>query len=402
MIGFTLKYLRLNAKISLRDLAQKVKKSHTYLARVESGDLNPSTDILATLSDIYGVTLHDGVVDQATWSQKIEWLHHNLLNADFAAVHAQHEVLKAQASDFEGSSLHGEYIFFDWVMEVFLSMGITDRMVNPHKLAGVLWEETSFPLRFLLLMALAKYFFHRWELNDALMWLEKATSVTQHPHDQAWITLEQASIEVHRFARHAALEKLFRARETFGYFNTYKRMAEADIKIDLYHARQINEDVIDYPSLHAKAQTFLLDVTDSEVRMIEGLRAQHLGDYDRAKKNLLALDLTHPQHYFNACMVLYLSGDREALNERLQKRPTTYVMPVVFTYGLEFLTHTVQNEPKRAENALKKYLKEGLKHRLYGETRRAQFELTKLYENTRRYKSALEIIESVTQAILNA
>jgi len=48
-MGLTLKYLRIKFQYSLRTLAQKVNRSHTYLARVESGDLSATEDLLTRL-----------------------------------------------------------------------------------------------------------------------------------------------------------------------------------------------------------------------------------------------------------------------------------------------------------------------------------------------------------------
>ena len=48
----------------------------------------------------------------------------------------------------------------------------------------------------------------------------------------------------------------------------------------------------------------------------------------------------------------------------MNERPNVYVMPVVFEYGLEVLKATFEKNPTISERALKKYLKEGLNHRL--------------------------------------
>ncbi len=402
LLGLTLKYLRLKSHTSLRQLALDVGKSHTYLARVESGDLEASDELLKTLASLYDIALHREPVEASSWLETVEAIHQLLLNAHHDELLNLKEKLILQSSDYEGSRLYGEYALLMWAMDVFSNAAIKEPSIAGEYLAQALWKEVTHPLNFILLMALSKYSFHLWKLNDALMWLEKANEVTQHPHDKAWIKLEKANIGSHRFARQTALDHFQNARQTFGFFNNYKRMAEADIKRDLYHRRQIHSDNVDYSTLKAKAETFLLNDVISEVQMIEGLRAQHLGDFDRAIPLLHALDLTHPQHYFNAAMVLFLAGHLDHLNEMLKKFPRVYVMPVVFEYGIEFLKATFEKDPKISERALKKYLKEGLKHRLYGETRRAQFELAKIYEKTRRYKDAAEVMESITQTILKA
>ncbi len=402
LLGLTLKYLRLKTHISLRQLAQEVGKSHTYLARVESGDLEASDDILKKLSSLYNLALHREPAEASAWFETVESVHQLLLNAHGDALMTLKEKLTLQASDYKGSRLYGEYALLMWAIDVFTDAGIKESSMMDDYLAQALWNEVSHPLNFVLLMALSKYYFHLWKMSDALIWLEKANELTQHPHDKAWIKLSQANIESHRFARQTALDHFQNARQTFGFFNTYKRMAEVDIKLDLYHRRQIHRDTVDYPPLKAKAKTFLLNDVLSEIQMIEGLRAQHLGHFDQAVELLHGLDLTHPQHYFNASMVLYLAGDHEGLKTMLEARPNHYVMPVVFEYGLEFLLATLDEDPSFSEKALKKYLKEGLKHRLYGETRRAQYELAKIYEKTRRYKDAVAVMESITQTILKA
>ncbi len=402
-MGLTLKYLRIKFQYSLRTLAQKVNRSHTYLARVESGDLSATEDLLTRLGEIYGLRLTPQPADISAWFDTLETVHQALLNADTEQIHTVNQELTRQASDFHGSSVTGEYALLMWVLNVFAEPALKQESLDAVYWVKEIGSLASHPLNFLVWMGLSKVAFHAWHLNAALNRLDQAAHVSQHPHDRAWIFLEKANIRVHRFARQTALEDYQKAKETFGYFNNYKRRAEADIKYDLYHRRQIHQDTVDYEALKARAQTFLLQDVLAEVLMIEGLRAQHLENFDHAKACLHALDLTHPQHYFNACMVLYLEGDEDALKGLLRKRPNTYVMPRVFAHALDFLNAKTKNAPlKVQEKALKHYLHEGLKEKLYGETRRAQYELAKLYETHRRYKDAVHMIESITETILNA
>lgn len=58
MFGEFLKQLRIDRKMTLRDVEEKAQISNAYLSQVESGERSvPSMKILAKLAEVYGVPL---------------------------------------------------------------------------------------------------------------------------------------------------------------------------------------------------------------------------------------------------------------------------------------------------------------------------------------------------------
>lgn len=58
-LGPYLKELRLRAQMSLRGVSGRTGISNSYLSQVETGQRRPGTDVLARLSQVYGVRARD-------------------------------------------------------------------------------------------------------------------------------------------------------------------------------------------------------------------------------------------------------------------------------------------------------------------------------------------------------
>ena len=402
-LGTSLHFLRILKAKSLRDVAEILGRSHTFLARVENGELSISQDDLTRLNQVYGTSLRLAVSHNDGWHEWIEAVYQDFLNGDLNAFYGHQATLQSYAQRVLDGPLHFQYHAMHWVLCVMTRSANTVRVLKMEPVFSKLTEKTRGPLGFLLRMTLFRVAYRTWQLKSANAWLDDAVKIVAHPHLKAVIQLQKAEIGFHRYNRQGALKVNKEAHQTFGFFNNVLRRAEAEIRSELYKKRQLKSDEVDYASLKDKAKTFLLPNLYDEIVVTEGLRAQHLGFLDRATHLLGRLPAAHPQYYFYQAMNYHVRADYHALTDHLKTPPKDYVIPVVFQHGLEFLKAVVEaSQPDVIERHLLAYLDAALDQQLYGETRWAQLELSKLYEQTRRYKAATQMVEKITNTIMQA
>ena len=73
-IGAALRRIRLGRGLTLRDLSQQSRISIPYLSEIERGRKEPSSEILATICRVFGMTLVDlvdAVSDEARLSEPL-------------------------------------------------------------------------------------------------------------------------------------------------------------------------------------------------------------------------------------------------------------------------------------------------------------------------------------------
>lgn len=402
-LGMSLHFLRILKAHSLRDVADLIGRSHTFLARVENGELTISWDDLARLNQLYETPLRLATPHSDGWYEWIEAVYQDFLNGDLNAFNGHEKTLQSFAPTVSNSPLHFEYHAMHWVLNVATTPANTLTVLELEPVFAKLTDKTSGPIGFLVRMALSRVAFRKWQLNTANAWLDDAFRNVAHPHLKAVIQLHKAEIGFHRYNRQGALKVNEEAHQTFGFFNNLLRRAEAEIRSELYKKRQLKSDEVDYRSLKDKAETFHLPSLYDEVVMVEGLRAQHLGFLERATHLLGRLSSEHPQYYYYQAMNYYVRTDTQALSTHLKTLPKDYVIPSIFRHGLDFLKAVVaQSNPDVIERHLLAYLNASLFQQLYGETRWAQLELSKLYEQTRRYKAATQMVEKITNTIMQA
>lgn len=400
-LGLTFRYVRMKHSLSLRDAAKKMGKSHTFLARVESGNLSLSDHGLDMLNALYGTQIHGYSPINFEWITWVDSVLQTFLNGDFLSLQTKKSELVRWQKAAEQSPLYVHYDILMWVIDVHLEPANLEKNLKKKALFVPLFPKLQGSIAWLAYMTLFRIAFYSWKLNDALAYLEQARSITSHPHYKAVIDLGQAEMKFHQYNRPSALRINYRARETFGYFNNYLRRALAEVRGELYRNRQIHFDAVDYVSLKSKAITFQLPELIQEVQLIHALRALYLKRFDDAIALLKTLNQENPQIYFYTAMAYHQREDLEGLNTHLNRFQTHYVVPQIFAHGLAYLKAVATHQdPSVIQTHLNAYLDHALAEKIYGETRWAEREFRKLYEKNRQYKALTAVFERITETIM--
>lgn len=76
MIGDKIRSLRTERKDSLRDLGEKVGKTHGYMGKVERGEIRPNTDLLKAIAKVYDMptSYFFGEVPAELKELDVEWI----------------------------------------------------------------------------------------------------------------------------------------------------------------------------------------------------------------------------------------------------------------------------------------------------------------------------------------
>lgn len=400
--GYSFKYQRISHQLSLRDLAQQLGVSHTLIANLEKGIMQPTDDLIAKYHAFFKLPIEN---DETFYGHIYDCLIKTfdaILFHDFQELEVKKETLvlmKEQAYQ-KGLKFHWDLCFFIIHSHHYLEVLNLDPKLAEH--LAKMGEDLNPFLRFLLDVTLALYDRYHFRLTASKKRLERLASGYLNPHHKALVKDRLSDLYYHTFDRSKAIKYGAEAIQTYQVFHNTNRAILTEIKISLYGKRQHTfEKDLPYQHLIDQANVYKLYEVIHDISYVWALRVFRFQRFQEAKNILRTLDLSHPQFYHYYVIVLFGSNDIETLKDFLKNQPLKAPHIEVFKPSIEYIkAYLNKKEDDVLERYLIQYLKATIKEELYGESRWAENLLNDFYIERRRYKEATHLKESLIELIL--
>lgn len=400
-IGYSLRYERLKANLSLRMLAEKCKVSHTVIANTEKGKSPLSPALSGCFKMLFDWTFKE---DQETFDllQEIIQMSINAVlfhdENDLKNIHhtlSVTERFKMSGLLFVRDLIHHIVLIHDYqeVHHVGLSqMEVYEKML----------DDLPASLQFLLNLSLALYDRYHFKLSKAKKRLMNLSNTYLNPHHKALVYDRLSDVFYHTFDRSKAIQHASQANQIYQTFHNTNRAVLSEIKMQLYGKRQHQKETeLAYQQWIDQAKIYKLTEVINDIHYVHALRVFRFNRFDEAIYLLQNLDLSHPQFYHYYVIVLFGSKRFKALKNFFKEQPLSAPMIEAFSPAVNYVkAYLDEADDKVLEAELNHYLEISLKEELYGESRWAETLWMDYLLSRRRYKEATLLKERLIDLIL--
>lgn len=401
-IGQTFKYLRITQRLSLRDLADRLGVSHTFIANIEKGDVQPSVSILEKYEKHFQLTF---TFDEDTFISLYQILNEvfdSILFHNFSELVSQREALVSHQEVMTKAGLS-----FYWELALFIIDAHDYQAVleiRPEKAAELekFNDDLNPFLNFVFTISIAIYERYHFHLSKAKTRLEAMLENYLNPHHKAIVKDRLSDLYYHTFDRSKAIKYASEAIQTYQTFHNVNRSILSEIKKNLYGKRQHQSEVdLPYQGFIEQAKIYKLNEVIHDISYVWALRIFRFHKYEEARNILETLDLSYPPFYHYYVIILFGSKDYDRLNHFLKTQPLKESSIKVFRPAIEYVKAVLENAADEVlEQHLIEYLNLAIKEELYGETRWAETLFNDFYMERRRYKDATLLKERLIKLIL--
>lgn len=400
-IGYSLRYERLKANLSLRMLAEKCKVSHTVIANTEKG----KTPLSAALSRCFE-TLFDWTFTEDLAS--FDFLQEAIQKSLNAVLFHDENVLKNiqftlnDTVRFKKSGL-------SFVRDLIHHIGLIHDYQDVHHVAlsqiqifEKMLDDLPPSLQFLLHLSIALYDRYHFKLSQAKKRLMNLSNTYLNPHHKALVYDRLSDVYYHTFDRSKAIQHASEANQIYQTFHNTNRAVLSEIKMQLYGKRQHQKETeLAYQQWIEQAQIYKLTEVINDIHYVHALRVFRFNRFDEAIHLLQKLDLSHPQFYHYYVIVLFGSKRYKALKTFFKVQRLSAPMIEAFSPSVNYVkAYLDEADDKVLESELNHYLEITLKEELYGESRWAETLWMDYLLSRRRYKEATLLKERLIDLIL--
>jgi transcriptional regulator with XRE-family HTH domain len=400
-IGYSLRYERLKANLSLRALAQKCEVSHTVIANTEKGKAPLTASLSRCFEKLFDWTFEE---NQASFDM-IQEILQTVLNAILYHDGPLLKTIRMALENthlFKKSGLKFVRDLIDYVAQIHDYTLVHQMGAAEIYLFEKMVEDLPPALQFLLNLTLALYDRYHFKLSQAKKRLLSLSNTYLHSHHKALVYDRLSDVYYHTFDRSKAIQYALEANQLYQTFHNTKRAVLTEIKMQLYGKRQHqSETELAYQKWIEQATTYKLTEVINDINYVHALRIFRFNKFDEAIHLLEKLDLSHPQFYHYYVVVLFGSKRFEALKTFLDDQPLNAPMINAFLPALNYVKAILQKADDQVlEKELNAYLEITLKEELYGESRWAETLWMDYLLSRRRYKEATYLKERLINLIL--
>lgn len=400
-IGYSLRYERLKANLSLRVLAEKCDVSHTVIANTEKGKTPLSASLSHRFERLFGWTFEE---NQASF----DWVQDILQTVLNAVLFHDENVLKnirmtlENTDRFKNSGLIFIRDLIDNVAQIQDYLLVHHVAAADFDIFEKMLNDLPPALQFLLNLTIALYDRYHFKLSQAKKRLLILSNTYLNPHHKALVYDRLSDVFYHTFDRSKAIQYASEANQIYQTFHNTNRVVLSEIKMKLYGKRQHQKETeLAYQKWIEQATIYKLTEVINDINYVHALRVFRFNKFDEAINLLEKLDLSHPQFYHYYVIVLFGSKRYKALKTFLDHQPLSAPMIKAYFPALNYVKAMLQEaDDKVLEKELNTYLEITLKEELYGESRWAETLWMDYLLSRRRYKEATLLKERLINLIL--
>jgi transcriptional regulator with XRE-family HTH domain len=400
-IGYSLRYERLKANLSLRMLAEKCKVSHTVIANIEKGKTPLSASLNVGFDNLFDWNFKEDLESFEFLQETIQAIFNAVLFHDENVLRNIRMSLK-DSDRFKKSGLIFIRDLIDHIVLIHDYQEVHHVALNQIHIFEKMLDDLPPSLQYLLNLSIALYDRYHFKLSQAKKRLMSLSNTYLNPHHKALVYDRLSDVFYHTFDRSKAIQNASEANQIYQTFHNTNRAVLSEIKMQLYGKRQHQKETeLAYQQWIEQAQIYKLTEVINDIHYVHALRVFRFNRFDEAIQLLQNLDLSHPQFYHYYVIVLFGSKRFETLKTFFKEQRLSAPMIEAFSPAVNYVkAYLDEADDKVLEIELNHYLEITLKEELYGESRWAETLWMDYLLSRRRYKEATLLKERLIDLIL--